>query len=557
MAIQVHNVTPNSSDLSSNFFFSVGMSTSDFQYNSVPDWFYVPLVFEGSTLPLMIIDTDGKTIPNEPKITATMQLINNGNGLINHPDDPPNEYDGFIGIEIRGATSAYYPQKPYALETRDSLGDNLNVPLLGMPSENDWVLLSHYNEKSFMRNPLSYHLFEEMGHYSIRSRLVDVIINGKYEGIYLFAEKVKRDKNRINIKKLTASDTAGIDLTGGYIFKTDYASSYDSWLSDYSPIDHPDYDTRFVYYYPKWDNITDEQKTYIKETVDAFQDAIRQDDFAQTYSGFIDVPSFIDYFMVSEVSRNVDGYKKSRYYHKNRDDIDGLIHAGPVWDFDWAWKNINGCKDLKNKVGAGWSYKVNDCRVTYAPGWYVRLMEDHEFEKKTYCRYKELRKTTLSLDSIYSFMDSVYNVVIGPQKNHYLRWNILGKNTGAPELDPPSKTYDEEVQKLKDWIATRIAWLDANMMGENDECGLTPVDEEKNIIFRVFPNPATRHVYIESDIMIVRTELLDISGRIVRSFNPGHNYTWKLNLSDLPGGMYFIRSYLSNGHTVVRKILKE
>ena len=181
MAIQVHNVTSNSSDMSSNTFFSVGLSTSASQFSQTPDWFFLPYVYDGSTLPLIIIDTNGQSIPDEPKITATMKVISNNSGLINHPSDTPNEYEGFIGIEIRGATSAGYPQKPYSLETRDESGEDLNVPLLGMPKESDWILLSHYNEKSFMRNMLSYHMFQKMGHYAIRSRLVDVMINGKYE----------------------------------------------------------------------------------------------------------------------------------------------------------------------------------------------------------------------------------------------------------------------------------------------------------------------------------------------------------------------------------------
>ena len=202
IAIQLHNLSATSSDMTSRVYFSVGLTTTDQQYNDVPEWFYAPWTFEGSTLPLMVIDTDGHDIPDEPKITANMKLINNGNGEVNHPDDPANEYDGFIGIEIRGSSSAGYPQKPYSLETRDASGEDLNVSLLGMPKESDWVLISHYNEKTFMRNPLSFQLFEEMGHYSIRFRLIDVILNGRYDGIYLFAEKVKRDKNRININKL-------------------------------------------------------------------------------------------------------------------------------------------------------------------------------------------------------------------------------------------------------------------------------------------------------------------------------------------------------------------
>ena len=557
MAIQVHNVTANSSDMSSNTYFSVGLSTSDSQFSPTPDWFFLPYVYEGSTLPLIIIDTNGQTIPDEPKITASMKVISNNEGLVNHPGDTPNEYDGLIGIEIRGASSSNYPQKPFSLETRDEMGEDLNVPLLGMPKESDWVLISHYNEKSFMRNILSHHIFHEMGHYAIRTRLVDVMINGNYEGIYMFGEKVKRDKNRINIKKLKPEETSGVDLTGGYIFKVDYANSSDSWRSNYSPVDHPNYETRFVYYYPDYNKIVSEQKIYIKSSVDAFQAAIHKSDFGETYQDYIDVTSFIDYFLVSEVSRNVDGYKKSRYFHKNRDDIDDLIYAGPVWDFDWAWKNIYDCAELRNTVGAGWAYKVNDCLRTYSPGWYVRLLQDQGFANKVNCRYTELRKTTLALDTIYAFMDSIYNIVKLPQENHYKRWDILGRNTGAPEIDAPAQTYDEEFNRLKAWIATRLSWLDAHMMGSHDDCDGTAVNDKKNINFKVYPNPTNQYLNIESEKMIQQIQIFDLTGKLVLSDTSVRDFSWRINVDGLPKGLYFIKSFLDNQQVIVRKVIIE
>ena len=557
MAIQVHNVTSSSSDMSSNTFFSVGLSTSASQFLPTPGWFFLPYIYDGSTLPLIIIDTDGQSIPDEPKITASMKVISNASGLINHPGDTPNEYDGLIGIEIRGATSSGYPQKPYSLETRDDMGEDLNVPLLGMPEESDWVLLSHYNEKSLMRNMLSFHMFQEMGHYAIRSRLVDVIINGEYEGIYLFGEKVKRDKNRIALKKLLPEEVSGIDLTGGYIFKVDYASSNDSWVSDYSPIDHPDYETRFVYYYPDYDKIVPEQKVYIKDAVDAFQYALHQSDFGETYKYYIDELSFINYFLVSEVSRNVDGYKKSRYFHKDRDDKNSLIHAGPVWDFDWAWKNIYDCAELRNKVGAGWAYKVNDCIRTYSPGWYVRLLQDQGFADHVKCRYTSLRERSLSLDSIYAFMDSIYNIVKEPQVNHYLRWDILGTGTGAPEMDAPAQTYDEEFNRLKDWIATRLAWLDANMMGSDDNCDPTAVNDEEDINFKVYPNPTDQYLNIESERMIQQIQVFDLTGKLVLSDTSVSDFSLRINIGGLPKGLYFIKSFLDSQQVIVRKVIIE
>ncbi|MFK7757629.1 MAG: CotH kinase family protein, partial [Flavobacteriales bacterium] len=157
---------------------------------------------EESRLPIFIIDTNGEDIPDEPKVDASLQIIYNGPDEINYITDDPTNYNGNIGIEIRGATSAGYPQTPYSFETRDELGENNNVSLVDMPAENDWVLLSNYNDKVLMRNLLASHLSERMGEYAPRVRLCEVIMNGDYQGIYAFGEKIKVDEGRVDIATL-------------------------------------------------------------------------------------------------------------------------------------------------------------------------------------------------------------------------------------------------------------------------------------------------------------------------------------------------------------------
>ena len=111
-----------------------------------------------SNLPIVNIDTDGTSIPEDEKITARMGIIYKGENSLHSIDDHYNNYDGFIGIEVRGSSSLNFPKRQYAIETRDSLGNNLNVSLMGMPEENDWVLYAPYSDKSLMRNVLAYHL---------------------------------------------------------------------------------------------------------------------------------------------------------------------------------------------------------------------------------------------------------------------------------------------------------------------------------------------------------------------------------------------------------------
>ncbi|NQU52610.1 MAG: CotH kinase family protein [Bacteroidetes bacterium] len=541
--------------MSSNIFFSVGISDTNTRYLSTPNWFNPPFVFSGSKLPLIIINTNGGTIVDEPKITADLKIIHNETGVKNNLNDQANVYNGKIGIERRGASSYNYPQRPYLFETRNEDDTNNNVSILGMPQENDWILLSHYNDKTLMRNAISFDLFREMGHYSVRSRVCDVVINGQYEGIYLLCEKVKRDKNRVDIAKLKPEDNQGDDVTGGYIFKVDYNNGYDGWQSNFGPIDHPTYTTRFVYYYPDYDEIVGSQREYIKTFVDEFQYQLNQPAFKDNYNSYIHDSSFIDYFILNELARNVDGYKKSRYFHKDKDSKGGLIKAGPVWDFDWAWKNINDCDIFRHTDGSGWAYKVNDCYQTASPGWYVRLLQDPVFADKVNCRYFQLRETVLSDDYLNSKIDSIYNLVDNAQKGHFSKWAILGTRTGAPEVESPAQTYDEEVSRLRNWISTRLSWLDNNMVGESDDC-LTSTDViAENNSFVMYPNPASTHINLESNIDFLKVELYDFSGRIVLQKTSQYSRRVTIEFNNLKPGLYLTKSTFVNGKSQTNKLI--
>ena len=423
------------------------------------------VTLDSTNLPLVMITTDGQTIPYGTKITAHMRIIDHAPGLLNHPTDPDAEYDGYIGIEVRGHFSATFPQQPYGLETRDSLGNNLNVSLLGMPKENDWILTSNYDDKSLMRNLIAFEWFRDMGHYATRARLCEVLLNGDYRGIYVFSEKIKIDKNRVNIAKMATGDSTGVPVTGGYIISVDYYTTGDNWISSYPPLGYPDRQVHYDYVSPKPADIVPGQMTYIQNFVREAEGSLYGPNFTDStigYHRYVDVPSFIDYFIISEVSRNVDGYKKSRFFYKDRDDRDSLLRAGPVWDFDWAWKDITEYI-FANTDGSGWGYKTNDLNPGYAvPDWHKRLLQDSAFTTQLIARYQSLRTGLLSLDTFNNYIDSVAASVNDAQQRHFALWPISAPNA-APEVEPPSQSYAEELARLKAWIARRIAWLDVNI----------------------------------------------------------------------------------------------
>lgn len=545
LAVQVHNVSSTSSDLTARAFLSVGITDASSDYLPTPSWFTEPFVFSGSNLPIVVINTNGQAIVDDPKIDADMKIIYNSVSLLNNITDSEYDYNGKIGIEVRGRYSASLPQKPYGFETRDVAGENLNTKLMGMPKENDWILLANYNDKVFMRNSLAFKLFREMGQYAPRTVFCEVMLNDRYDGIYVLTEKIKQDDDRVDIAKLDEDDNAGDSLTGGYIFKIDYYTETDSWIGDYSPIDNPGATVRYVYEYPKPDEITNEQKAYIKNYINAFETVLYGSNFdhpSEGYRAFVDVNSFVDYFIIGELSRNVDAYKKSKFYYKDKNSKGGLIHSGPVWDFDWAWKNLmDGCQIFNATDGSGWAYEIGTCSPWPAPsGWIVKMMQDTNFVNQVGNRYWSLRRGMLSTDYLFEYIDSVHSLLDEAQERHYKRWPILGVAAGAPETGSQPTTYSGEVEKFKNWIKSRLAWLDANMPEEK-----TIITEEPPLVsitnIKVFPNPAADYFYIEANKKIQKIEIYNNQGSLIKTVYSENLYVYRINSGELSTGIYMIR----------------
>lgn len=475
---------------------------------------------ESSVLPIFLIETNGQEIEDEEKITAELKVIYNGPGVENFMTDDPTEYDGLIGIEIRGATSAGYPQKPYGLETRNLDGTNNNVSLIDMPAENDWVLLSNFNDRSFIRNTLAQHVFEKMGNYAPRATLCEVQLNGNYQGVYVFGEKIKRDVGRVDIATLNVDENTGDDVTGGYILQMNYHNSQNSWELGYSPLNNPEYDVHLRYEYPKPELITYAQKTYIAAYVDSMETAIYSEEFADMETGyrqFLDVESFIDYFLLNELSRNNDGFKKSRFFYKDKYSNGGRFKAGPPWDFDWAWKNLGSCEIFEGTEGEGWAHLVNSCPTdNYSPEWYVRLLQDTTFGNHLRCQYDEYRDDFLNMDYLGNYIDSVATLLVDVQARHYQKWPFLGMATASPELEPIPETYLAEMEFLKDWIEIRLAWLDDNLP---QECTGIPVSVEQpeTHVNTIYPNPSTGRFTVQSNAE--QMELFTLDGRLLQTFD--------------------------------------
>lgn len=440
-----------------------------------------------SQIPYLVVDTRGAEIPYEPGVMASMKIYQNKK-LVQEQN---------IDIEFRGKTSfRLSDKKGFNIETVDESGEGMDVSFFGMPEEEDWRLIGHVVnlkekyiwDKPMIYNAFAYEISNRIGKYASRGKFVELEVNGEYLGVYFFSEKLKRDSNRIDIKSLNSSST---NLTGGYILKIDksdagpehdgkplsyflnnweddarYTSTY-SFRSQFdifgktitfpafqAPYHAQQYlETYFNYEYPKAEDITPGQKDFISDYVTDFEQALATDDFTtnvRTYTQYIDVQSFVDYFLINELCRNVDAYRISTYLQKDRD---GKLKMGPVWDFNIGF-------DEGGRIPAtDWVVNYNDYVKNdpwMVPFWWDRLLADPQFKKAVKDRWNVLRKNELSPSNLNSVLDEMVTLL---QKNEAVQRNYEKWDQGI------GVNYDQSVQNMKMFLTDRANWMDGQIGG--------------------------------------------------------------------------------------------
>lgn len=468
LAIQTHNQSPNSSDLSARPFLFGATTLPSGGFGTIPTWFVPPLIL-ATHLPLIILNTEGQVIVDDPRIVVRMGIVDNGPGQMNHFGDAHNAYDGLVNIEVRGSSSQSFPKKQYGFETQDSVGNSLDVSLLGMPTENDWILHAPYSDKSLMRNFLTYNWWRQMGWYTTRTKFCEVILNGDYQGIYILMEQIKWDNDRVDIEKIDGDDNAGDSLTGGYIFKVDKTTGsgqYD-WASHVDMFQGQPKTIQYQYDYPNRDTITVEQQSYLQQFVHDWEQALLDSTFAQPDSGYrkyVDVNSFIDYFIIEEVTKNVDGYRLSTYLNKQRDSRGGKLQAGPAWDFNITLGNADYCAGGET-TGFALDFP---CDQSVIPFWWHRMNQDSVYWNQVQCRWSALRQGLLSDFSVDSVIDANVNLLGDAVQRNFERWPILNEYVWPNNYVGGS--YASEIEYLKQWIHTRFLWLDENIGQPVSDC---------------------------------------------------------------------------------------
>ncbi len=422
-----------------------------------------------SNLPLVCVRTRGRVLSPEQRTTVDLSVIDHGPGERNMSTDPPNAYSGPAGMEIRGQSSAGYPKKSYNLEIRNTDGTSRNVPLLGFPRENDWVLYGPYVDRSLMRNALLYRLSIRMGRYASRTRFCELVLNGRPRGVYVLMEKIKRDRNRVAVAELNADDISGDALTGGYIVKIDKTGN-DFFMSAVPPWPGAFQRISYQYHDPADDAIRPEQKTYISGFIRDFETMMNGPDAADPVNGygrFIDADAFTDHFILNEIGKNVDGYRLSAFFSKERDSRGGRLAAGPVWDADLGIGNA----DYYGAEGPGdWqidnltSHPQAMADGSPPPFFWKKLLEDPAFRSRIRVRWQSLRKTVLSTENVLALVDAMADTLTEAQARNFGMWPGPGERGEGfwpvPRIFESFHTYSDEVNYLKYWLAARFEWMD-------------------------------------------------------------------------------------------------
>jgi hypothetical protein len=414
--------------------------------------------FTDSNLPIVIITTDKDPntglpieIPDDPKVLASMKIIYHPDGSRNYLTDINNpaylNYDGRIGIELRGSSSQALPKKPYGLTTLKSDNtSNNNVSILGMPKENDWVLNSLAFDSALMRDYLSYDLSRDINYYAARGQYCEVVVNDDYKGLYVFMEKLKINGDRINIIKMTKTDNADPAVTGGYITKSDKTTGGDpvAWTM-------PSYTggtVDFIHESPKPEDITSDQNTYIFTQFDTFKNMMTAQNTSITsgYPSVIDVPSFVDFMIINEISSNVDAYQFSTFFHKDRA---GKLRAGPVWDLNLTYGNDLFMWGFDRSHTDVWQFDNGD---NIGPTFWRDLYNNPTFKCYLTKRWKEVTASNqpLNYNVISGKIDAVVSLISEAAVRENTRWNTVGN-------------LQNNADAMKGWLQVRINWMNSKL----------------------------------------------------------------------------------------------
>lgn len=378
------------------------------------------------SIPTIYLTTDGGAA-----ITSKEDYVTGSIKIVNDDEFFPGirSFEAPMKIRGRGNSTWGMPKKPYKIKL-DS-----KACLFDMSTDKEWCLLANYCDKSLLRNLLAMELSRMLG-FSWTPRMVpvEVNLNGKYIGVYNFSEHKKVSEERVDI-----------DLDAGDIL-FELEENQDEtvcWWTDHgAPV---------MFSEPA--EPTAVQTEYAKQYFRDFETALWAKDFATVYN-MIDVDSFINNFIIQELTKNVDGnLRKSTFITLPKG---GKLEMYHVWDFDITLGNCDYYGDGL-KPWEGWWIKDRGSSGKNH-GWYYRLFMDPEFVKKVKARWNEMYPR---FQTIPDWIDYNVQVLGDAPKRNFIAWKILDQYVWPNYKVTGS--YEGEVEWLQEYYAKRLEWMNENI----------------------------------------------------------------------------------------------
>lgn len=413
-------------------------------------------------LPVIVIDTGGVEIPGkayldengdshytttpegEEEITATVSILD-GEECHNHLSDQA-AVSTLARVRVRGNSSRHFIKLGYSLNFVDDTDANVSHSVMGMDPHHEWVLHGPILDKTLIRNYVWYNVAGEVMDYAPNVRFCEAFINGEYMGLYLMVESVTAGDND---SRLQLSINRKNNTFTGYCLRVDDGSNEVKDLNTFSMYT---YQTEGVVdsVYPGTSNLTPEMKARIQKDFSAFERILYSGDYNDPrygYEAYIDVDSFVDYFILNEFSSNYDAGARSTYIYKEV----GGPYKLCVWDFNSALDNYQ-----EQAVDPEMFLLQN--RV-----WFNALIQDGRFTERVIQRYRELRETYLSEEYLNQYIDETIAYLGDAIDRNNERWD---KDFSYDLLRPSERnpdSYEEAVQDMKQYIHVRGEWMDENI----------------------------------------------------------------------------------------------
>lgn len=382
--------------------------------------YIVSVIYSG--LPVLFIDTpkgDGKIPDKHSEWLKSSITLYNTDWTINH--------EGTTGIRGRGNSTWSYPKKPYALKLDDK------VQILGMPKHNRWVLLANWMDRTMLRNRVAFAVAMKTDlEWTPNGEFVELVLDGNHMGTYYLCEHIKVHENRVNIDELDDTET-----DGGYMMELDtYYDEINKFKSQYFNL---------PYMFKDPDEVNSAQANFLKNYVNTMEASLKDNAkfAARDYTNYIDIDSFIDWWLVHEITGNEEPkHPKSSYMHKDKG---GKFHMGPVWDFDWGSFMPHTRFVILNRP--------DGMKCIY----YDRLFQDREFKKKVKERWN---MHEAGFREITEYIQSEADRIRNSESMNHAMWPIREDVIGYYPNGDETMTFDQAVARMKSAYSGKLEWMD-------------------------------------------------------------------------------------------------